>query len=100
MEVILALLLAGMLLGTVIEIIDGSLEISNQMADDGRRHITQEAFLTCLGRNFSQLPGNAVMELTHQDAGSHFLSDLTFQGSLIGLQRFQLVDLFLRQFIV
>ena len=80
LEVILALALASMLLGTVMEIIDGSLEISNAMADDSRQHMTQEAFLTFLGRNFTQLPGNAEMELSRQDAGSHFLSDLTFQN--------------------
>ncbi|NRB27381.1 MAG: hypothetical protein HRU37_06830 [Roseibacillus sp.] len=59
---------------------DGALEMSNQMADDGRQHMTQEALIAFLGRNFSQLPGNAEMELLRNDAGSHFLSDLTFQN--------------------
>jgi len=80
LEVILALILSGLLLGTILEIIDGSLEMSNLMAEDGRRHMTQEAFLTFLGRNLSQLPGNAELDLTRQDAGTHFLSDLTFQN--------------------
>ena len=78
LEVILALILSGLLLGTILEIIDGSLEMSNLMAEDGRRHMTQEAFLTFLGRNLRQLPGNAELDLTRQDAGTHFLSDLTF----------------------
>ena len=80
LEVILALILSGLLLGTILEIIDGSLEMSNLMAEDGRRHMTQEAFLTFLGRNLSQLPGNAELNLTRQDVGTHFLSDLTFQN--------------------
>lgn len=80
LEVILALILSGLLLGTILEIIDGSLEMSNLMAEDGRRHMTQEAFLTFLGRNLSQLPGNAELDLTRKDAGTHFLSDLTFQN--------------------
>ena len=54
--------------------------MSNEMADDGREHMTQEALINFLDRNFSQLPGNAEVELERQDAGSHFLSDLTFQN--------------------
>ena len=80
LEAVLALAIAGILLVTIMWIVDGALEMSNQMADDGRQHMTQEALITFLGRNFSQLPGNAEIELLRNDAGSHFLSDLTFQN--------------------
>ena len=80
LEAVLALAIAGMLLVTIMWIVDGALEMSNVMADDGREQMTQEALLTFLGRNFSQLPGNAEMELLREDAGTHILSDLTFQN--------------------
>ena len=80
LEAVLALAIAGILLVTIMWIVDGALEMSNEMADDGRQHMTQEALIAFLGRNFSQLPGNAEMELLRNDAGSHFLSDLTFQN--------------------
>ncbi len=80
LEAVLALAIAGILLVSIMWIVDGALEMSNEMADDGRQHMTQEALIAFLGRNFSQLPGNAEMELLRNDAGSHFLSDLTFQN--------------------
>ena len=80
LEAVLALAIAGMVLVSIMWIVSGALQMSNQMADDGRRHMTQEALINFLGRNFSQLPGNAEMELLREDAGSHFLSNLTFQN--------------------
>jgi len=80
LEAVLALAIAGILLVSVMWIVDGALQMSNEMADDGREHMTQEALINFLDRNFSQLPGNAEVELERQDAGSHFLSDLTFQN--------------------
>ncbi|MDP7497402.1 MAG: hypothetical protein QGI77_13255, partial [Roseibacillus sp.] len=63
LEAVLALAIAGMLLVSIMWIVDGALEMSNVMADDGRQHMTQEALIAFLGRNFSQLPGNAEIEL-------------------------------------
>ena len=80
LEAVLALAIAGMVLVSIMWIVSGALEMSNEMADDGREHMTQEALINFLDRNFSQLPGNAEVELERQDAGSHFLSDLTFQN--------------------
>ena len=80
LEAVLALAIAGILLVSIMWIVDGALQMSNEMADDGREHMTQEARINFLDRNFSQLPGNAEVELERQDAGSHFLSDLTFQN--------------------
>jgi len=80
LEAVLALAIAGILLVSIMWIVDGALQMSNEMADDGREHMTQEALINFLDRNFSQLPGNAEVELERQDAGSHFLSDLTFQN--------------------
>ncbi len=80
LEAVLALAIAGTLLVTIMWIVDGALEMSNVMADDGREQMTEEALINFLGRNFSQLPGNAEIELVRNDAGSHYLSDLTFQN--------------------
>ena len=80
LEAVLALAIAGMVLVSIMWIVSGALEMSNEMADDGREHMTQEALINFLDRNFSQLPGNAEVKLERQDVGSHFLSDLTFQN--------------------
>ena len=80
LEAVLALAIAGTLLVTIMWIVDGALEMSNVMADDGREQMTEEALINFLGRNFSQLPGNAEIELVRNDAGTHWLSDLTFQN--------------------
>ena len=80
LEAVLALAIAGMLLVSIMWIVDGALQMSNGMADDGRQHMTQEAFITFLDRNFNQLPGNAEIDLERRDAGRHYLSDLTFQN--------------------
>ena len=80
LEAVLALAIAGMVLVSIMWIVSGALEMSNEMAEGGREHMTQEALINFLDRNFSQLPGNAELELERQDAGSHFLSDLTFQN--------------------
>ena len=48
LEVVLALLLAGLLLGGVMSIATGALQVSEIIAQDGRRHLTQEAFLNFL----------------------------------------------------
>ena len=80
LEAVLALAIAGTLLVTIMWIVDGALEMSNVMADDGREQMTEEALINFLGRNFSQLPGNAEIELVLNETGSHYLSDLTFQN--------------------
>lgn len=80
LEAVLALAIAGMLLVSIMWIVDGALDMSNGMAEDGRQHMTQEAFLTFLDRNFNQLPGNAEIELERRETGTHWLSDLTFQN--------------------
>lgn len=80
LEVVLALGIAAAVLYGVFAIANGSLAISTALAEEGADAIEQEAFLTFMGRNFEQLPGNAVLDLKRQDAGSHYTSDLTFQN--------------------
>jgi len=80
LEVVLALLIASFVLRGVFALANGSLALSRTMTEEGASLIAQEAFLGFLERNFEQLPGNAMMELRRDDAGSHWTSDLTFQN--------------------
>jgi hypothetical protein len=77
---VLALGVATLVLSGVFAIADGSLKLANAVSEDGQDVITHEAFLNFMERNFEQLPGNAVLDLTFEDGGSHYLSDLTFQN--------------------
>lgn len=81
LEVVLAIAIAALLMGGVFALANGSLALSNTMSEEGARAISNEAFFTFLGRNLSELPGNADLDLTLEDGGSHYLSELTFQNT-------------------
>ncbi len=80
LEVVLAIAIAALLMRGVFALANGSLALSNTMSEEGARAISNEAFFTFLGRNLSELPGNAELRLTREDGGSHYTSDLTFQN--------------------
>ena len=76
----LALTVATFILAGVFSIANGGLTLANRVSEEGAEVITHEAFLTFMSRNFEQLPGNARLDLTLEDGGSHYLSDMTFQN--------------------
>lgn len=80
LEVVLALTVAVLILSGVFALAAGALTVSENVAEEGRRQISQETFLSFLERNFEGLPGNAVVDLQASDRGSHYISELTFQN--------------------
>lgn len=48
LEAVLALAIAGMVLVSIMWIVSGALEMSNEMAEGGRDHMTQEALILSL----------------------------------------------------
>ena len=80
LEVVLALGIAALVMFGVFALANGSLAISSTIATEGRTSITRSAFLTFLGRNFEQLPGNAVLNLKSTEGGRQWLSEMTFQN--------------------
>ena len=80
-EVVLAMGLAAALLGGIFAIATGSLSLADKVVSEGRTQTRQEAFLGFLGRNFEQLPGNAIVELQTRDTVERFLPTMTIQNA-------------------
>jgi hypothetical protein len=80
LEVILALGVAAMVMYGVFALANGTMALSSAIADEGRDQISRESFLNFMGRNFEQLPGNAVLDLKTEEGGKQWLSEMTFQN--------------------
>lgn len=80
LEVVLALGVSSMVVVSVFALASGALSLSEAIADEGRDQIERETFLGFLERNLEMMPGNAVIDLKAEDAGSHYISDMTFQN--------------------
>lgn len=81
LEVVIAMGLAALLLGTMFGIAGGSLSLGNRIVSEGRMQTRREAFLNFLGRSFEQLPGNAIIELETRDTSQRFLPTMTIQNA-------------------
>lgn len=81
LEVVLALGVAAMLMYGVFALANGALAISGAIADEGRDQIARESFFNFMGRNFEQLPGNAVFDLKSEEGGKQWLTEMTFQNT-------------------
>lgn len=81
LEVVIAMGLAALLLGTLFGIATGSLSLADKIVSEGRSQNRQEAFLNFLGRNFEQLPGNTIIELETRETAQRFLPTMTIQNA-------------------
>ncbi len=81
LEVVLAMGLAAALLTGIFVIADGTLSIADKIVTEGRSQTRGESFLSFLGRNFEELPGNAIVELKTQETSARFLPTLTIQNA-------------------
>ena len=81
LEVVLALGIAAGVLTGVFMIANGSLSLADTIVKEGRIDARREAFLEFLERNFSSLPGSAIIELRTVDTGRRFLPTLTIQNA-------------------
>ena len=79
LELVLALLLIGLLVGMVFGTARSSLMLGNNVVQTQNDEMLHQAFFDFLGNRFAALPGNTRMELTVDDAGSHYLTDLTLE---------------------
>ena len=79
-ELVLALLLVSLLVGMVFSTARSSLVLGNNVVQTQNEEMLHQAFFDFLENRISALPGNTRMELAVEDAGSHYLSDLTLQN--------------------
>lgn len=79
LELILALLLIALLIGMVFTTARSSLILGNSIVQTQNEEMLHQAFFDFLEKRFASLPGNARMELTATDAGTHYLTDLTLE---------------------
>jgi len=81
LEVVLALGIAAAVLTGIFMIANGSLSLADTIVKEGRADSRREGFLNFLERNFSSLPGNAILNLETIDSGQRFLPTLTIQNA-------------------
>ena len=79
LELVLAMLVLALLVGMVFMTAQTSLALGAEVVRKQNEEMLKSAFFDLLNRHFASIPGNAVFDLKAQDAGSHFLSDMTFQ---------------------
>lgn len=79
-ELVMAMLLLMMLVGMVFGIARTSLALGNAVVEKQSDEMVRQALFEFLGKRFSTLPGNAVLDLKVSDNGSRRLSELTFQS--------------------
>jgi Prokaryotic N-terminal methylation motif len=80
LELVIALLLIALLIGMVFSTARSSLMLGNNVVQTQNEEMLHQAFFDFLENRISALPGNTRMELAVQDAGTHYLSDLTLQN--------------------
>ena len=80
LELVLALLLIALLVGMVFSTARSSLMLGSNIVRTQSDEMMHQAFFDFLGKRFSSLPGNTRLELTVNDSGSHYLSELTMQN--------------------
>lgn len=79
LEMVIAFLLVAMLIGMVFATARTSLVLGNTVVTTQNEEMLHQAFFDFLEKRLNTLPGNAELELTTSDSGSHYLSDLVLQ---------------------
>ena len=80
LELVIAMGILAMLVGMIFGSATANLQLSNDVVRKQNEESAKNAFFTLLANRFGTLPGNTRMELTWEDAGNHYLSDLTLQN--------------------
>lgn len=80
LELVIAMLLLTIIVGMVFGIARTSLALGNTIVTTQNEEMEHQAFFELLSQRFSSLPGNTRMDLTVEDSGSHYLSQLTLQN--------------------
>ena len=80
LEVVIGTGLIAMLIAMVFAIARSSLALGNRVVETQNEEMLTQAFFELLGKRFSQLPGNARLDLQFQKSSSQYLSELTLQN--------------------
>lgn len=81
LEIMLSLAILAGIVGTVFTLAQVSMKISSSVVEKQRDSMHEQAFFDLLKKQFSELPGNAVVDLTFEDPPGQgpYLSKMTFQ---------------------
>lgn len=80
LELVIAMGLLAILVGMVFTTARTSLALGNTIVQTQNEEMLHQAFFELLNQRFSALPGNTRFNLTANDSGSHYISDLTLQN--------------------
>jgi prepilin-type N-terminal cleavage/methylation domain-containing protein len=80
LELVMAMLIMSLIIGMVFGTARTSLALGNTIVKTQNEEMLHQAFFELLSQRFAALPGNTRFELTVEDSGSHYLSDLTLQN--------------------
>jgi len=80
LELVLAIGLLALLVGMIFSVATQNIALGNAVVSRQNEESLESAFIDLLGGQFSAMPGNARMELTSEDTGAQYLSDLTIQN--------------------
>jgi len=80
LELVLSMLLFGLIVGMVFGTARTSLQLGAMVVESQNEEMLHQAFFDFLGGRFGAMPGNAQLNLTVQDTGSHYLSEMTIQN--------------------
>ena len=81
LELVLALLLIGLLVGLVFATARAALLLGNTVIRTQNEEMLKQAFFELLDKRFSNLPGNAQLNITVTESSAHYLSDLTLENA-------------------
>lgn len=80
LELVLAIGLLALLVGMIFSVATQNIALGNAVVSRQNEESLESAFIDLLAEQFSAMPGNARMELTSEDNGAQYLSDLTIQN--------------------
>ncbi len=80
LEIVIAIGLMGLLIGTVFRVAQSSIQLSQAVVEEQNVTMERNAFFNLLKSHFEQMPGNTVMRLEHYESRDRNLFTLTFQN--------------------
>ncbi len=80
LELVLAMLLLTMIVGMVFGTARTSLQLGVSVVESQNEEMLHQAFFELLDGRFASMPGNARLDLSYEDTGTHHLSELTLQN--------------------
>lgn len=80
LELVIAIGLLALLVGMIFNLATTNIGLANAVVEKQNSESVRMAFLELLEDQFASLPGNTRMELTYEDSGGQYLSDITLQN--------------------